>query len=83
MINIDVTAFVGYLHDVGKSPLIVGDWRQPVHTVLDPDLWPGTFEENVVYPADPPGRQFAATLAIQDEVSAALPFGPDSRAGLA
>lgn len=83
MIDTDVTTFAGYLPDVGESPPIVDDRRQHVHTILDPGLWPSTFEEKIVYLADPPGCQFAATFAIQDEVLAALPFGPDSLAGLA
>ena len=131
-VEVEAVALAGYLHDIGRSPLVSGDARDhadlsalilaaeglgglaelvrrhPVYRLLDPALAPRTLEEKLVYVADRRGGQrvetlearlrdtaarnpeFAAeigralgpALALEREVFADLPFGPDELGAL-
>jgi HD superfamily phosphodiesterase len=126
-VDIEAIALAAYLHDIGRSPLVVGDVREhnelsalvlaaeglpecvelarrhPVYAVLDPHTAPRTLAERIVYLADRRGGlavltiearaaevaarhpRYAAEIArstpiaraIEREIFAGLPFGPD------
>ncbi|HUG56509.1 MAG TPA: HD domain-containing protein [Candidatus Limnocylindrales bacterium] len=129
-LDVAEVALAGYLHDLGRSPLLREDGRDhadlsalalaaeglghlaeparrhPVYRVLQVALAPRTLEEKIVYVADRRagqrlesvesrlrdaaarhpqyaeeiGRSLAGALALEREVFAGVPFGPDDLA---